>query len=683
MCFENSFDKLEPCLRPVPKALVSCVLPSATNCFRFSFLTARFLRHYSGQNNSLTHSNFSLTGQLPLRVLHTCDLHGALRGYDYLADAPSQTTGLTRTASHIRTARAGAQNCLLFDTGDFLQGSPICDLAVERDPKGDKTHPMITAMNALDYDAITPGNHDFDYGAAFFFNVLKKARFPVVCSNFLASPDTPAPTLPPHVLLTRSFVDHSGAPVTLRIGVTGALPPQTLAWDHHLAAHYTMPDMVTALRDQAAQLRVAGADIIVALAHCGIDPNAPSINAENALIEIAAIDEIDIVLGGHTHITFPLNHQPDHPAIDPEKGTIHGTPVLLSGFWGNHLGQLDVTLARDPQGAWEIATSRASLLPVATRDAHGQIISTTPEDPALLAVTANDHDTTMRYICHPVGETTTPLHSYFSLLCNDSALQIVADAQAHALRDAVDETDLATLPILSSAAPLKTGRLSGPDHYTHVPPGRLTRRNIADLYYYPNTLCGLRITGAGLRDWLEHSASLFSTIHPGAQADTPLLDAGFPGYKFEVICGLTYQIDVSQPPRFDAACNRINPDASRIRHLRWNGQSVTDDQAFLLASNDYRAFGIGLEMFPACSRPEIVFESPRSTRDILQSYLSDVQNPLSHHTRNVWSFSPLGGARALFESSPKARAYLDHPNLPPLQDLGDNAQGFAQFRVTL
>ena len=631
-------------------------------------------------------------GALRLRILQTSDLHGALRGYDYLADTPSQVMGLSRTATLIRAARSGAANCLLFDCGDFLQGTPVCDFAAERSaaaPDGPPApHPMIAAMNALGYDAATIGNHDFNHGADFLFESLEQARFPIVSANFLGAGPTGGPVFDPHIRLSRKMTDRNGGFHDIEIAVIGCLPPQTIDWDHHLSGRFAVSDMVQSVRDQAALARAAGADLVIVLAHSGIDPSAPAQNAENALIELAALDDVDVVLGGHTHMVFPSDAAPAHPAIDATRGLIHGKPVLMPGFWGNHLGRLDLDLARDSSGAWRLARSRSKVLALSRRDASGRLTHVTPEDPALSATTENDHSATLRHIRQPAGETSVPLHSFFSLLANDAAVQLVADAQSDYLARAIRGSPLEGLPILSSAAPLKTGRRSGPQHYTHIRPGPLTRRSLADLYFYPNTLCAVHLTGAALRDWLEHSASLFSRIKPGRTGsqigDPPLLDEHFPGYKFDVISGLTYQIDLSQPPRFNINSALTNPEARRIRALQWQGRPVCDSDEFLLATNSYRAYGTGLAMLATgrSAAPEIVYEAAVSNRNILLDFIRR-NSPLAHTTRKIWSFTPLQGATAWFDTAPEARAYLDDPMLPPLEDLGDTPQGFTRFRVTL
>lgn len=592
--------------------------------------------------------------------------------------------GLSRTATLIRRARSESTNCLLFDCGDILQGSPICDFAAKRAPdEPHAPHPMIAAMNTLGYDAATIGNHDFNHGADFLFNALELASFPIVSANF-CSPGANAPVFDPVTRIRRKMPDQAGALQDIDIAVIGCLPPQSLAWDHHLSGRFVITDMVQSVHKQASLARASGADLVIVLAHSGIDASAPANNAENALIALAALNDVDIVLGGHTHMVFPSDAALDHPAIDSARGLIHGKPVLMPGFWGNHLGQLDLVLAPATCTGWRLINADTKMLPLVRRNHKGQVTQTTPEDPTILSLTEKDHTATLRYIQKPAGETTVPLHSFFSLLANDVAVQLVADAQSDYLAREIRNSPLDGLPILSSAAPLKTGRRSGPQHYTHIPPGPLTRRSLADLYFFSNTLCALHLTGTCVRDWLELSAGLFHQIPAGQTRTTPLLDKTFPGYRFEVICGLTYDIDLSRPPRFNTRSNLINPDSNRIRNLRWQGRPVLDSDEFLVATNSYRAYGIGLDMLASESSasPEIVFESSKTNRTILHDYIHRT-SPIAPRARRVWSFTPLQGATAWFDTAPAARAYLDDPMLPPMKDLGDTPEGFARFQVTL
>src|SRR5690606_20746478 len=131
-------------------------------------------------------------------------------------------------------------------------------------------------------------------------------------------------------------------------------------------------------------------------------------------------------------------------------------------------------------------------------------------------------------------------------------------------------TEYEGLPILSAAAPFKAGGRGGPDYYTDVPAGDVAIKNVADLYLYPNTVRAVKITGAQVKDWLERSAGMFNQVEPGSQ-DATLLNPEFPSYNFDVIDGVEYQIDLSQPSRFDREGNVVAPDAHRIVNLTYQG----------------------------------------------------------------------------------------------------------------
>lgn len=116
--------------------------------------------------------------QAHLRIMETTDIHVHVFPYDYYADKPNDTMGLSRTASIIDKIRAEAGNSMLVDNGDFLQGNPLGDyIAYERGMKAGDKHPVINAMNVLGYDCGTLGNHEFNYGLDYMSNTLAGAGF--------------------------------------------------------------------------------------------------------------------------------------------------------------------------------------------------------------------------------------------------------------------------------------------------------------------------------------------------------------------------------------------------------------------------------------------------------------------------------------------------------------------------
>ena len=122
------------------------------------------------------------------------------------------------------------------------------------------------------------------------------------------------------------------------------------------------------------------------------------------------------------------------------------------------------------------------------------------------------HAATLEYVRTPVGTSTAPLQSYFAVVADDPSVQIVSQAQTWYVTELLKGTEWEGLPVLSAAAPFKSGGRGGPDYYTDVPAGPIAIKNVADVYLYPNTLQAVAITGAQVKDWLERSAGIFNQV---------------------------------------------------------------------------------------------------------------------------------------------------------------------------
>lgn len=604
-----------------------------------------------------------------LRILQTTDVHVNLLPYNYFTDAPDPHVGLSQLSGLIQRARAEAPNSVLLETGDFLQGTPLGDLFAEKNPKGGPKHPAITMMNALRYDAGTLGNHEFNYGLEFLNTVLKDAEFPMVLANAATRlGDTPQEDntfLPPYTLLTRQVMDQSGQPHTLKIGVIGFVPPQIAIWDRrHLEDKLFMRGITRAAKAHVPRLRAAGADIVIALSHSGIAKTEDHEFLENASIHLASVEGIDVVLCGHQHGRFPGPQFSGIKDVDVEKGTLHGKPAVMAGFWGSDLGVIDLALGRGPQGNWHIARHRSYLTPIPPES-----------DPDLPSGLQHDHSETLSHIRTSVASTAQPLHSYCTFAGFDLATRAVALAQLDFVQRKLDTKGL---PLLSAASPFRAGGHAGPDNYTDVPAGPLTLRGLADLYLFPNTLSVLRVTGRQLRNWLERSAGKFQQIRPGL-LDQPLLQPRFPSYHCDMILGLDYEIDLTQPPRFALDGSLAEPDAQRIINLRHDGRPLQDDQEFLIAVNSYRAGGGGA--FDGTGAENQILTTPVEIRTLLTDW-ARAQGTLEIAPTLNWRFAPAPGTSVLLHSSPRAQNYL--AEIPvELTHTGQFEKGFALYRLLL
>ncbi len=626
--------------------------------------------------------------KVKLRLLETTDVHANILPFDYYSNHSDTRFGLARTATLIRKARSEVENCLLFDNGDFLQGTPLSDLTAQSGSGWNGPHPAITAMNLLGYDAATLGNHEFNFGLSWLSRALSDADFPVASANAIIrmgeTPDRDETFVPPTFILERSVLAEDGSTHNLRIGIIGLLPPQITTWDQcHLKGQLRSRCMVEAAMAHVPILRAKGADIVVALAHTGIDPDWHHPKMENGALPLASVPGIDAILAGHTHQVFPSpgdspDHAPDHAdghGIDNHLGTLNGIPTIMAGFRGSHLGVLDLELERI-KGTWQVVGHHSEARPVVSPDLVPDLARA---DTGITQAMTPAHAMTLKLADRPIGRTETPLHSYLALVRNDPATQLVTHAQHAELSRHLEGTPHAGLPILSASAPFKTGNRAGPGYYTDIPAGALHLRNAADLYAFPNTLCGLHLTGAELHDWLERAMICFNQITPGGQ-DQPLCNAQVPGHDFDVICGLTYEIDLAQPARYDLSGQMINPDSFRIRNLRHRGRAVSAADEFILATNSYRAYGGG--PFVRWPDEKFVFTGHLPIYDIVARYIQN-SGETRHIARPVWRFTAMPGTSVIYQTGPGIRAYPDEIAALGAVDLGDCDSGFARLRLAL
>lgn len=623
-------------------------------------------------------------GQAHLRIMETTDLHVHVFPYDYYADKPVDTVGLSRTAALIEQVRAEAGNAMLFDNGDLIQGNPMGDyVAYERGVEGELMHPIVEAMNALGFDASTLGNHEFNYGIDFLLDSIDGAQFPFVSANVVTkegtTPDADETLVPPYMILDRVLVDGAGEEQPIRVGVIGFLPPQIMEWDRrHLEGRVTARDIVEAARAWVPRMRAEGAQLVVALCHSGIGAAEHVPGMENAAVPLAGVEGIDVVLTGHQHLVFPGEDFAEAEGVDAAAGTINGKPGVMAGFWGSHMGLVDLLLERDGEG-WRVASFTVEARPIFERDADRNVVPLVEDVAAALEPVADDHEATLEYIRRAVGKTDAPLHSYFAQVADDPSVQIVSQAQSWYIAQMLEGTEHAALPLLSAAAPFKAGGRGGPENYTDVPAGDVAIKNVADLYLYPNTVRAVRITGAQVKDWLERAAGAFNQVEPGAQ-DAVLLNPEFPSYNFDVMDGVTYRIDLSQPAKFDKDGAVVNPDANRIVDLMFEGRPVDPTEEFIVATNNYRAEGGG--SFPGADGSTVVFEAPDTNRDVIVRYIVE-QGTISPSADGNWGFVPMPGTTVLFDSGPRAAELIGEVPGLAIEPAGDGPDGFARFRIAL
>jgi 2',3'-cyclic-nucleotide 2'-phosphodiesterase / 3'-nucleotidase / 5'-nucleotidase len=630
---------------------------------------------------------------LKVRLLETTDVHGNMMDYDYYKDAPTIEFGLARTAELIKEAKAEVKNSLLFDNGDLLQGNPLTDyVAKVKGLEADEVHPIYKAMNLLDYDAATLGNHEFNYGLPFLDNALQEAQFPYVNANIYKEDGDTDDTndenaYEPYEILTRTFVDEAGVSHEVKIGVLGLVTPQIMQWDKgNLEGRVKTKDIVATAEKFVPEMKAAGADIIVTLAHTGFDASAEAYtDAENAVMPLSKVPDIDAILFGHKHVVFPgtaSDFKVD--GVDATKGTINGVAAVEAGNWGNNLGVIDLTLEKDAEGKWQVKDTQAAARPIFETVNKVKVPTVDGPDAEIVEAVQEAHDGTLNYVRGKIGTTTAPMYSFFARVQDDPTIQIVNNAQTWYVEKYISEKlpEYKDVPVLSAGAPFKAGR-QGPSDYTNIAKGDLSIKSANDLYLYPNTLKAVELTGAQVKEWLEMSAGQFNQVDPNKTEEQDVINYKFEPFNYDVIDGLKYEIDITKPAKYNPDGTINNSKSSRIKNLAMaDGTPVDPAQKFVVVTNNYRASGGGNFPGLAGGKAKLVVDSADENRQVLMDYISE-KGEINPSADQNWKIAPVGkDVNLTFKSAPDAQAVASD-NVTYLDTTSDEKGTWGKFGLDL
>ncbi|MGC4748008.1 bifunctional metallophosphatase/5'-nucleotidase [Micromonospora sp. DT201] len=524
-----------------------------------------------------------------LTLLGTSDTHGNVYNWDYYRDveyddSKQNDIGVAKLATlinQIRRERHGKAT-LVLDAGDTIQGTPLATYYAKQEPitaTGEK-HPMARAMNVIDYDAVTLGNHEFNYGLPLLDLWIRQLGFPALAANAVNA-KTGKPAFLPYVI---KKVSLGFAAPTLRVGILGLTNPGVAIWDKgNVEGKLRFDDMVATAAKWVPIMRARGADLVLISAHggdSGTSSYGPELPNENPVALIAQqVPGIDAILFGHAH------NEVVERFVTNERT---GAQVLLSepSKWGQRLTRMDFTLTR-ARGRWTITKKAATMLNT----------NTVVEDPKVLAAVRAQHQKTVAYVNQVVATSTVELSAAESRYKDTPILDFINHVQTEVVGAALAGTTYADLPVLSIAAPFSRTAV--------FPAGDVKIRDVAGLYVYDNTLEAVVLSGAEVRAYLEYSAKFFRTLAPGAPVDPEQIsDPAVPDYNYDVFSGVDYDIDISKPV------------GQRITRLVLTGTDtpVADNAQFVVAVNNYRRSGGG--NFPGIVKTQ-VYNAQQEIRQLL------------------------------------------------------------------
>lgn len=527
-------------------------------------------------------------------VLGTTDLHGNVFNWDYFTDKEfddkdHNDVGLAKVSTLVNRVRAekGRRNTLLIDAGDTIQGTQLSYYYAKVDPitaVGGPVHPMAQAMNAMEYDAAALGNHEFNYGIPVLRKFEQQCRFPLLGANALDA-KTLRPAFAPYSM-HRLRTPHGR---DVKVAVLGLTNPGIAIWDKaNVQGKMTFPGLEEQAAKWVPKLRSLGADVVIVSAHSG-SSGTSSYGDQLPYIENAAglvaeqVPGIDAILVGHAHTEIP-------EYFVTNKKT--GKKVVLSEplKWGQRLTLFDFELVWE-KGCWKVEKVGAKVLNS----------NTVEEDPKITKLLGDEHEKVVAYVNQVIGTNAAEMTSAEAPYKDVPIIDLINHIQADTVKQALAGTEHAALPVLSQAACFSRS--------ARIPAGQVTIRDVAGLYVFENTLEARLMTGAQMKAYLEYSANYFAQTAPGAAVDpVKLTNAnGTPDYNYDVVSGLSYEIDIAKPA------------GSRVTNVRFEGQPLADDAQFVFAVNNYRANGGG--NFPHVAAARLLWSNSDEIRNTMIAWV--------------------------------------------------------------
>ena len=526
-----------------------------------------------------------------LTVLATTDVHGTVLNWDYYRDRPwsgGEEAGLAHLASVVERIRAerGPETVILVDNGDTIQGNPLCSFFASQDPAArTSSHPLAAAFNVMGYDAVNIGNHEFNYGLGFLQDFARQLDAPLLGANVIDAVSG-LPVFPAFTSVVRRLGGRQ-----IRIGVLGLTTPGAMIWDRQqLEGLVEITDMVQAAAHWVPRLRKEFlCDAVIVLCHAGIGQTTYATNAdapaENPAREIASqVPGIDVMVIGHTH------------RDEPEQWVTceaTGQPVLLTQPKAHAAGLTEVTIDAEPEGdSWRIRVLGA--VPHYSPGEH--------PTPQVTDAVSEAHAATRSYVNQQVATSPRELSTADARWRATGVIDFIQWVQATTVAEALAGGEYQDLPVISITAPTSRTAI--------IPQGAVCIRDLAGIYVFDNTLAAVLLTGAEIRDHLEHAARYYADLPRGQCFDPETMTSVERGgqtiwdYQYDIAWGIDYEIHLHEPV------------GRRIRNLRHpGGAPVADDERFAVALNHYRRSGAG--DYPRVSTAPVLYNDMVDIRQLL------------------------------------------------------------------
>ncbi|MFW5630568.1 MAG: Ig-like domain-containing protein [Acetivibrio ethanolgignens] len=534
-------------------------------------------------------SQAAMTKKANIRFVFTTDLHGQLTTTNYETGGEYSSGGLSRAYTLLEKARneKGKENTFTFDLGDT-----IYDYSTEyiymAEP--DTVQPIYKAMATIGYDAVTLGNHDFDYGFSYIKNQIKGAGLSNICvvSNVVDA-NTKKHVWKENMLLSRKVKASDGTTMTVKVGVIGETIPKLSTKTESYTAVLETEDIVQNVEAQANKLKAKGADIVVVLAHSGFGKEEPEYMDKDVSYALTKIKNVDVVLCGHNHINFPstdVNAESFYKlnGVNKATGLVNGKNLVMCSDRGKGIGVADFTIQKT--GSTVKISNRKSEVrkvvdkkPVVNKTLNENFMGKWEN---ILKGSLNNEVGRLAY-----GE---QLENYFGLLEDSKAIELVNEAKISYALNYIHNInpEYRDYPVIA-ATHYKSFGQEDAQGYIDLE-GSISEAELSKLQAYNGYINLYTITGTQLREWLEWTASAYAAqgisdnqsndyLKPNTLLYEEWQNDWAGAYIFD---GIEYKINTLVPPRYSRSGSKIS-NSQRITSLTRNGVEIKDSDRLVLA----------------------------------------------------------------------------------------------------
>ncbi|BAL01252.1 putative 2',3'-cyclic-nucleotide 2'-phosphodiesterase [Oscillibacter valericigenes Sjm18-20] len=499
-------------------------------------------------------------------ILQTSDLHGMINPYDYASNKESKTS-MAHAAAIIAAERKTDPNLLLIDTGDSTQANYIQEF------KDEVPDPMIDALNYLDYDTWTLGNHEFNFGFNYVEKEIKEFKGTTLAGNIYQKDGS-------RWLDAYQIFDVNG----VKVAVFGIDAPHIPIWEKSDPTHYNNMTFTSPMEETGKILKELDgkADVMIGSVHYGLDGEYGT----EGMREVAQTygDQIDALFIGHAH-----------SVVDE---TINGIPVLEPGSNGQYVSKVTFSLTKK-DGKWDVTKTDAGLIDC----------STVTPDAAFLAKFKSLDEKSKALAAKQVGEVGETFLDPVELLPGIPN----AILQDNPVLDLINKVQMEQVGADVSLAALF-------DASSNLEKGPFLNRDSVKIYKYDNTLYGVKVTGKQLKAIMEQQAGNFFNQYKAGDV-TISFNPDIRMYNYDEFAGVNYEIDISKPA------------GSRIQNVTYQGKPLSDSQTLVLALNNYR-YG-GLVTAGLLNESDVVYEGG-AIRDMITDYVAALKTPLMPECDNNW-----------------------------------------------